>query len=86
MKSLKRVIIKHIIQLFAKISEGDDTDLIQKLQKTYGSAFKLGAIEDTKNQEKLAALTSYTTNHRNSTTFDHVGNSPDNFIFGSNLP
>lgn len=71
MKSLKRVIIKHIIQLFAKISEGDDTDLIQKLQKTYGSAFKLGAIEDTKNQEKLAALTSYTTNHRNSTTFDH---------------
>jgi len=37
----------------------------------YGSALKLGAVEDTKNREKLAALTSFTTNHRNSTTFDH---------------
>ena len=38
----------------------------------YGSALKLGAIEDTKNREKLAALTSFTTNHGNGTTFNHV--------------
>lgn len=73
MKSLKRVILKHIIQLFTKISEGDDRDLTEKVQETYGSVLKLGAIEDTKNRDKLAALASFTTNHRNRTTFNHVG-------------
>ncbi len=72
MKNLKRVILKHIIQLFTKISEGHNTDLIQKVQEMYGSALKLGAIEDTKNREKLAALTSFTTNHGNGTSFNHV--------------
>jgi heat shock protein beta len=83
MKILKRVILKNIIQLFTKISEGDNPDLIQKFQEVYGPVLKLGAIEDTKNREKLAALTSFTTNHGNSTTFDHVSDSRTFFGSGS---
>ena len=73
MRSLKRVILKHMIHLFTKISEGNDRDLVEKVQETYGPVLKLGAIEDTKNRDKLAALVSFTTNHRNRTTFNHVG-------------
>jgi HSP90 family molecular chaperone len=87
MKTLKRVILKHIIQLFTKISGGENTDLIQKVQEMYGSALKLGAIEDTKNRGKLAALASFSTNHRNSTTFDHVSDlCSSSFLVLSDFP
>ncbi len=72
MGHLKRVILKHIIQLFTKISEGGDNDLMEQMQETYGSILKLGAVEDTKNREKLATLASFTTNRRNRTTLDQV--------------
>ncbi|KAF8165360.1 Hsp90 protein-domain-containing protein [Crassisporium funariophilum] len=70
LKQLRQIIIKRMIQLFQKISEGDDQDKYDKLQETYGSVLKLAAVEDTKNRDKLAALTRFTTNQRNNTSFD----------------
>jgi len=69
-KQLRQIILKRIIHLFTKISEGDDQEKIDKMQKTYGSVLKLGAVEDTKNRDKLAGLTRYVTNQRNNTSFD----------------
>ncbi|KAH9482631.1 Endoplasmin [Psilocybe cubensis] len=70
MKQLRALILKRMIQLFAKISEGDDKAKFDKMQETYGSVIKLGAVEDSKNREKLASLARFSTNHRNETTFD----------------
>jgi heat shock protein beta len=72
LKQLRQIILKRIIHLFTKISEGDDQEKIDKMQKTYGSVLKLGAVEDTKNRHKLAGLTRYVTNQRNNTSFDQV--------------
>jgi len=70
LKQLRGVIIKRMIQLFNKILEGDDQEKIEKMYETYGSVLKLGAVEDNKNREKLAALARFTTNQRNGTSFD----------------
>ncbi|KDR83758.1 hypothetical protein GALMADRAFT_670355 [Galerina marginata CBS 339.88] len=70
LKQLRGLIIKRMIQLFTKISEGDDKEKFDKMQETYGSVLKLGAVEDSKNREKLAGLARFTTNHRNNTSFD----------------
>ena len=72
LKQLGQIILKRIIHLFTKISEGDDQEKIDKMQKTYGSVLKLGAVEDIKNRNKLAGLTRYVTNQRNNTSFDQV--------------
>ena len=72
LKQLRQIILKRIILLFTKISEGDDQEKIDKMQKTYGSVLKLGAVEDTKNRDKLAGLTRYVSNQRNNTSFDQV--------------
>jgi HSP90 family molecular chaperone len=54
-----------------KIAE-ENADKFQEIQKTYGSIFKLGAVEDLKNREKLGSLIRFTTTHRNSTSFNDV--------------
>lgn len=71
LKQLKGIIIKRLIQLFTKIAE-EDEDKFKEIQETYGSIFKLGAVEDTKNREKLASLARFTTTQRNDTSFDQV--------------
>ena len=81
LKELRQIILKRIIHLFTKISEGDDQEKIDKMQKTYGSVLKLGAVEDTKNRDKLAGLTRYVTNQRNNTSFDQVSYSSRLFIY-----
>jgi HSP90 family molecular chaperone len=80
LRQLRQIILKRIIQLFTKISEGDDQEKIDKMQKTYGSVLKLGAVEDVKNRDKLAGLTRYVTNQRNNTSFDQVSYSSLIFI------
>ncbi|KAF9534344.1 Hsp90 protein-domain-containing protein [Crepidotus variabilis] len=70
MKQLKRLILKHMMGLFSRISEGDDKKLISDMQETYGSVLKLGAVEDIKNREKLIAMAQFHTNQRNETSFD----------------
>lgn len=72
MKQLRSLILKRMIQLFAKISEGEDKEKYEKMQEVYGSVMKLGAVEDAKNREKLAGLARFSTNHRNDTSFDQV--------------
>lgn len=71
LKQLKGIIIKRLIQLFTKVAEEDD-DKFKEIQESYGSIFKLGAVEDTKNREKLASLARFTTTQRNHTSFDQV--------------
>lgn len=73
-RQLKQIILKRIIQLFAKITAGGDEELFAKMHETYGSVLKLGAVEDEKNREKLATLVRFTTNQRNNTSFDMVSN------------
>ena len=83
LKQLKQIILKRILQLFTKISESDDQEKIDKMQKIYGSVLKLGAVEDTKNRDKLASLTRFATNQRNNTSFDQVSYSSRMFIIYS---
>jgi heat shock protein beta len=71
LKQIKQVILKHLIQLFTRLAT-DDPEKFADLQKSFGNVFKLGAVEDTKNREKLAALTRFSTNQRNSTSLDEV--------------
>ncbi|TFK28756.1 HSP90-domain-containing protein [Coprinopsis marcescibilis] len=69
LKDMRGVIIKRLIQLFKKI-EKEEPKKWEKLQKTYGSILKLGAVQDTKNRDKLASLCRFTTNQRNETSYD----------------
>ncbi|KAI0053625.1 HSP90-domain-containing protein [Auriscalpium vulgare] len=69
LRQVKNVIVKRVIQMFTKIAE-EDKDTFQKIQESYGNTFKLGAVEDTKNRDKLAALVRLSTNQRNFTSLD----------------
>lgn len=69
LKQLKGIIVKRLIQVFTKISD-EDPEKFREIEKTYGSIFKLGAVEDLKNREKLASLTRFTTTQRNETSLD----------------
>jgi heat shock protein beta len=63
--------LKRIIQAFTRLSE-EEPEKFDEVQKVYGNVFKLGAIEDAKNSDKLIALTRFATNRRNSTSLDQV--------------
>jgi len=63
--------LKRIIQSFTKLAE-DDPEKFEQAQKVYGNVFKLGAVEDAKNKDKLIALTRFASNQRNSTSLDEV--------------
>ncbi|KAJ7228675.1 Hsp90 protein-domain-containing protein [Mycena pura] len=69
LKQLKSIIVKRIIQLFTRIAE-DDEDKFKKILEVYGSVFKLGAVEDVKNRDKLLNLARFSTNQRNYTSLD----------------
>ncbi|KAI9001433.1 heat shock protein Hsp90 [Trametes punicea] len=69
LKQLKNIILKRLLQLLTRISE-EDPEKWEKIQEVYGNVFKLGAVEDYKNREKLATLVRFATNQRNSTSLD----------------
>lgn len=71
LRQMKQIIMKRILQLFARIAE-EDEEKFKKIVEVYGSVFKLGAVEDVKNREKLTALTRFTTTQRNHTSLDQV--------------
>lgn len=71
LRQLKQVILKRLIQLISRLAE-EDPEKFAELQKNFGEVLKLGAVEDTKNANKLAHLTRFTTNQRNNTSFDEV--------------
>ncbi|KAJ7904479.1 heat shock protein Hsp90 [Mycena olivaceomarginata] len=67
LRQMKQIILKRILQLFTRIAE-EDEEKFKKIAEVYNSVFKLGAVEDVKNRDKLAALTRFTTNQRNHTS------------------
>ncbi|KAI0775934.1 heat shock protein Hsp90 [Trametes elegans] len=69
LKQLKGTITKRLLQLLARI-QTEDPEKWEKVQEVYGNVFKLGAVEDHKNRDKLAALVRFATNQRNSTSLD----------------
>lgn len=69
LKQLRAIILKRILQLFTRISE-DEPEKFKDIQTNYGTALKLGAVEDQKNREKLVALCRFNTNQRNLTSLD----------------
>jgi heat shock protein beta len=71
LKQLKQVILRRLIQLIARLAEEEPEKFVE-LQKNFGQVLKLGAVEDKKNSNKLAPLTRFATNQRNSTSFNEV--------------
>ncbi|KAH9045350.1 Hsp90 protein-domain-containing protein [Lactarius pseudohatsudake] len=69
LRQIKQAILRRIIQSFAKIAE-DDPEHFIKIHKIYANVFKLGAIEDSKNSEKLVPLIRFATNQRDNSTLD----------------
>lgn len=72
LKQLRQIILKHILQLLGKIQE-ENPEKFAQVQKVYANVFKIGAVEDTRNREKLTSLVRFATNQRNSTSLDEVG-------------
>ncbi|OJT08017.1 Endoplasmin, partial [Trametes pubescens] len=69
LKQLKGIILKRLLQLLARV-QSEDAEKWEKVQETFGNVFKLGAVEDFKNREKLSTLVRFATNQRNSTSLD----------------
>ncbi|KAI0921744.1 hypothetical protein AcW1_004366 [Taiwanofungus camphoratus] len=69
LKQLRQIILKHILQLLGKIQE-ENPEKFAQVQKVYANVFKIGAVEDTRNREKLTSLVRFATNQRNSTSLD----------------
>jgi len=72
LRQIKQTILKRIIQSFTKLAE-DEPDKFIEAQQVYGNVFKLGAVEDSKNKDKLIPLIRFATNQRNVTSLDEVG-------------
>ena len=83
LKQLRGIILKRLIQLYSKV-EKEDPKKFEKVQEIYGNIIKLGAVEDTKNRDKLAALIKIPTNQRKETTLDDVRHSIVSFLGGIN--
>jgi heat shock protein beta len=71
LKQIKNLIIRRLLQLFSKIAE-EDPEKFHEINGIYNTVLKLGAADDSKNRERIAALTRYTTNQRNGTSFGDV--------------
>lgn len=71
LKQIRNFVIRRLLQLFAKIAEGD-LEKFHEITSAYNTVLKLGAAEDSKSREKIAALTRYTTNQGNGTSLDSV--------------
>lgn len=73
LKQLQSIIVKRLIQTLQRLHEDDgDEDKTWQLHHVYNNVLKLGAVEDAKNKDKLAALVKMPTNQRNATTLDQV--------------
>ena len=73
LKQIQSIIVKRLLQLLQRIHENKDGDLeAWQLNHVYNNVFKLGAVEDIKNREKLASLVKLPTNQRNETTLNDV--------------
>lgn len=71
LKQIKNLIIRRLLQLFAKTAE-EVPEKFHEISRIYNTVLKLGAADDNRNRERIAALTRYTTNQRNDTSLDDV--------------
>ncbi len=69
---IRNVLTSRAISLLARISE-EDPEQYGKIMEVFGSTFKLGAVENQKDRQKIVSLTRWSTNLRNSTSLDEVG-------------
>ena len=69
LKQLRGIILRRLIQLLNRIKD-EDPEKWDKVQEAFGNVFKLGAVEDTKNRDKLVPLVRFATNQRNATSLD----------------
>ncbi|KAF9259497.1 HSP90-domain-containing protein [Marasmius fiardii PR-910] len=70
LKQLKGVLLKRVMGMFTKLTEEEDKEKFEAFHQVYKTVIKLGAVEDTKNREKLSSLTRFYTNVRNMTSLD----------------
>ncbi|KAF8339008.1 uncharacterized protein EI90DRAFT_3279460, partial [Cantharellus anzutake] len=66
---IKNVLVSRTISLLARVSE-EDPEQYAKIMDVFGPTFKLGAVESQKDRQKIASLTRWNTNLRNSTSLD----------------
>ena len=69
LKQLRGIILRRLLQLLARLQE-EDAEKWGHIEETFGNVFKLGAVEDRKNRDKLVNLIRFATNQRNSTSLD----------------
>ncbi|OCH90980.1 heat shock protein Hsp90 [Obba rivulosa] len=69
LKQIRQILLRHILQMLTRVME-EDSEKFEEVQKVYGNVFKLGAVEDKRNRDKLVALTRFYTNQKNSTSLD----------------
>ncbi|PSS05372.1 hypothetical protein PHLCEN_2v3861 [Hermanssonia centrifuga] len=86
LKQLKSIITRRIIQTLSKLhdaamkdkKDGDEDDVESdvdgdkwaEISKVYNNVFKLGAVEDIKNRDKLGALVTFSTNQGKDVSLD----------------
>jgi len=73
LRQIKNLIIRRLLLLFGKTAE-EDPEKFQEITKIYNTVLKLGGTDDNRNRERISALTRYTTNQRNVTSFDDYMN------------
>lgn len=71
LRQLKSIITKRLVQALTRVLE-EEPEKFKEISAVYNNVFKLGAVEDPKNREKLATLARFSTNQRNSTSLDEV--------------
>ena len=75
MKQMKSIILRHLLILFNKLVT-EDEEKWALVTKNYGMIFKFGAVEDTKNRDRLVNLVRFETTQRQNITLDQVSGIP----------
>ena len=70
-KQMKSIILRHLLILFNKLA-AENAEKWALVTKHYGTIFKFGASEDSKNRERLIKLIRFETNQRKDISFDQV--------------
>jgi heat shock protein 90kDa beta len=71
LKTLKHIILKRIIKIFGEIAD-EDPAKYKKIWEAYGTALKLGGVEDYVYKAKLAGLARFNTNQRDFVSLNEV--------------
>ena len=68
---MRGIILRHLLILFNKLAT-EDTEKWALVTKNYGMIFKFGAVEDSKNKDRLINLVRFETTQRQDVTLDQV--------------